>query len=199
MSYEDGGLRARKKARTRAAIQQQALRLFREQGFAATTVEQVAAAAEVSPSTVFRYFAGKDELAVLDDHHSMADVLPRLFLGQPAHLSPLAALRAALLAAFAELDPADRVARQARDLALLQVPELWAANVGLVVRGMDALGELVARRTGRDQRDPLVRAFTGAVLGLSARALLDAAGEPDADPVAAVDAALALLEAGLPV
>jgi hypothetical protein len=48
------GLRERKKAKTRAAIQEHALRLFRIQGYEATTIEQIADAAEVSPSTVFR-------------------------------------------------------------------------------------------------------------------------------------------------
>ncbi|MCO1656218.1 TetR/AcrR family transcriptional regulator [Pseudonocardia humida] len=192
-----GGLRERKKARTRAAIQQHALRLFRERGYAATTVEQVAEAAEVSPSTVFRYFAGKDDLAVLDDHHSLAAVIPRLVAEQPAELGPLAALRAALRTAFAGLDPHDRAARTARDLALLQVPELWAANAAMVGRALDALGELVARRTGRDPADPAVRALIGAVAGVSVRALLDAANTPGTDPVEAVDRALGLLESGL--
>ncbi|MDR4215793.1 helix-turn-helix transcriptional regulator, partial [Bacillus paralicheniformis] len=63
------GLRERKKTRTKTTIQQHALRLFKEQGYQATTVEQVAAAAEVAPSTVFRYFPTKEDLAVLDDYH----------------------------------------------------------------------------------------------------------------------------------
>ena len=45
------GLRERKKAKTRASIREHALRLFREQGYAATRVEQIAEAAEVSPAT----------------------------------------------------------------------------------------------------------------------------------------------------
>jgi AcrR family transcriptional regulator len=199
MSADPPGLRERKKARTRASIQQHALRLFRRQGFAATTVEQVAAAAEVSPSTVFRYFPTKEDLAVLDEHLSLATVIPPAFAAQPPELTALQALRATLRVAFDALLPADRAARMERDMAILQVPQLWAANARLVVEGMDTLGELVARRAGRDPGDPAVRTFTGAVLGVSVRVLLDAAADPETDPLEALDEALALLEAGLPL
>jgi AcrR family transcriptional regulator len=60
------GLRERKKAKTRAAIQEQAMRLFRERGYEATTVEQIAEAAEVSPSTFFRYFPTKEAVVMYD-------------------------------------------------------------------------------------------------------------------------------------
>jgi AcrR family transcriptional regulator len=193
------GLRERKKARTRTEIQRQALRLFQEQGFHATTVEQVAEAAEVSPSTVFRYFATKEDLAVLDDHLPLAAAVTRAFGAQAPELTAMQALRAALRTAFAGLPPDVRAARLERDVAMLAVPELWAANTGLVVRGMDTIGELVARRSGRDPQDPAVRAFTGGVLGVCVRVFLDAAQHPGTDVVAALDEALGLLEAGLPV
>src|SRR5215470_7669638 len=86
------GLRERKKAKTRAAIQRHALQLFREQGYEATTVEQIAEAAEVSPSTFFRYFRTKEDVALYDD---LDPLFIAAFEAQPAELSPVQAMRRA--------------------------------------------------------------------------------------------------------
>ena len=193
------GLRERKKARTRTAIQRHALRLFGEQGYQATTVEQVAAAAEVSMSTVFRYFPTKEDLLVLDGYHSLATSVAEAFRRQPADLGPVGALRGALRVAFAGLSPEDRAARWERDVLVLRVPELLSANLGLLGRILDRVGELVAARTGHAPGDPAVRTFTGALLGIGVRLLLDVAGDPDRDPMADLDEALTLLEDGLPL
>ena len=65
------GLRERKKQKTRWAIQEHALRLFAEQGYEATTVDQIAAAAEISPSTFFRYFPTKEDLVIEDEYDAL--------------------------------------------------------------------------------------------------------------------------------
>ena len=65
----------RRRRRTRVAISQVAVRLFAEHGYAATSTEQIAAAADVSRSTLFRYFADKDDLVfALEDEllHAVA-------------------------------------------------------------------------------------------------------------------------------
>ena len=95
-------LRERKKARTRASLREHALRLFREQGYQATTVEQIAAAAEVSPSTFFRYFPTKEDLVLQDD---MDARMAEAFARQPPELGPVAALRAAMREAWASFTP----------------------------------------------------------------------------------------------
>ena len=87
------GLRERKKAKTKAAIQQHALRLFREQGYNATTVEQIAEAAEISTGTFFRYFPNKED-GVLSDIY--APLLAEALAAQPGHLSPIQCLRNAM-------------------------------------------------------------------------------------------------------
>lgn len=62
------GLRELKKAHTRAAILREAMRLFAEKGYQGTTVEEIAAAAEVTHTTVFRYFPTKEDLVLHDSH-----------------------------------------------------------------------------------------------------------------------------------
>lgn len=78
------GLRERKKAKTRALIQERALRLFREQGYEGTSIEEIADAAEVSLSTVFRYFPTKPDLVIYDD---LDERMIAAFRAQPAELN----------------------------------------------------------------------------------------------------------------
>ncbi|GAB3687513.1 acyl-CoA-like ligand-binding transcription factor [Nocardiopsis oceani] len=188
------GLRERKKARTRALIQERALRLFRERGFQRTTVEEVAEAAEVAPSTVFRYFPVKEDLLVLDGFHSFEERFVSTFREQPTDLSALRALRGTLVSLFDSLAPEERAARAERDAGMLLVPELWAANLGLFTKGMDLVNAMVAERTGLDADHPAVRALAGAVVGVCLSTLRSWSRDPAHDLGAELGAALDELE-----
>ena len=189
------GLRERKKARTRAAIREHALRLFREQGYDATTVEQIAEAAEVSPSTFFRYFPTKEDVVLQDD----LDLLwMDAFRAQPRDLGPIAAMRAAVRAAFADLAADDlEQLREAMDLAVA-VPAVRARMLEEMARTSQRIAEAVAERSGRNAGDFTVRAVAGAVIGIAMVAWFDEPGNLEAfgDKF---ERGLALLEAGLPL
>ncbi|OLF15128.1 TetR family transcriptional regulator [Actinophytocola xanthii] len=191
-----GGLRERKKARTKAAIQQHAIRLFRAQGFAATTVEQVAEAAEVSPSTVFRYFPTKEDLVTTD---LVDPVVFAAFEAQPAELSLLGAWRNAMMESFARLSDSEVDAERGRGLLALSVPELWAASLPNITRGIDTMTELSARRLGREPTDPAVRQTVGAIVGVLLVVALDWVKNPNLDIVPLIDEALLRLESGTTV
>jgi AcrR family transcriptional regulator len=187
-------LRERKKARTKTAIQRHALRLFAEQGYHATTVEQVAEAAEVAASTVFRYFPTKEDLAVLDDYYPLTDAMTRALATQPPELSPVEALRGALRVVFDGLSPEERAARFERDVLMVTVPELWAANLGLITSARLALREQLASRAPGDETTHVV---VDAVVGVSLGVLFDWVRDPRGDPADALDDALARLAGGL--
>jgi AcrR family transcriptional regulator len=91
------GLRARKKAQVREAIRREGRRLFSADGFQATTVEAIAAACDVSPATVYRYFPTKEDI-VFADAERQGDRLAELIVEQPAGLAPNQALYRALRA-----------------------------------------------------------------------------------------------------
>ncbi|MFB7251138.1 TetR family transcriptional regulator [Microbacterium sp. NPDC056234] len=85
------GLRALKRTRTRMAIADSALRLFIERGFDAVTVAQVAASAEVSERTVFRYFIGKEDLLFAEDD-DFRELLTRELAARDLTKDPIVAL-----------------------------------------------------------------------------------------------------------
>ena len=185
------GLRERKKARTRAAIREHALRLFREQGYGETTIEQIAEAAEVSQSTFFRYFPAKEDVVLQDDFDPIAIAK---FESQPAGLHPVAALRAAIHEAFAEA-PAEHI-EQWRELnrLTLSVPELRARTLDEYLRSVGMAADLIARRLGRDPGDFATRVLAGALVGVGMSVMAMAIDDPGADIVALMDAGLARLE-----
>ncbi|HET9172185.1 MAG TPA: TetR family transcriptional regulator [Actinospica sp.] len=192
------GLRERKKLRTKAAIRQQALRLFSLQGYDNTTMEQIAEAAEVSPSTVFRYFASKDELVLIDDYDP---VFEDAFRAQPKELGPIQALRGALRDTLGSLSAGELAAERDRELQILAVPRLWIGSAQNVTRSMDLLAGLIAERAGDGVAadDPAVLTCTGAALGVMLEVVLRWAGDPQLDVLAELDAALARLADGLPL
>jgi AcrR family transcriptional regulator len=194
---EPAGLRERKKARTRAAIREHAIRLFREQGYAGTTVEQIAAAADVSPATFFRYFPTKEDVVLQDD----MDILTMEKLeAQPPELSAIAAVRGAAASAYAAMSAED-LGRMAETTRLtMAVPEIRARALDELTRTFDVMGRALAVRAGRPPDDFAARILAGAVTGVIMAATIPWATEGDLDAgemFARIDAGLAQLENGL--
>jgi len=194
------GLRERKKARTRASLREHALRLFRDQGYTATTVEQIAAAAEVSPSTFFRYFPTKEDLVLQDD---MDTRLIEALEQQPPDLGAVAAVRAATKQVFASYTAADMDVIRETTRLTLTVPEVRARAMDEFARSIAVVAEAVARRAGRPADDLAVRTVAGAIIGVIMAITLPWEGWTEQatfqDTFARIDEGLALLEAGLPL
>ena len=192
------GLRERKKARTRASLREHALRLFREQGYQATTVEQIAAAAEVSPSTFFRYFPSKEDVVLQDD---MDTRMIAALEHQPPGLGPVAAVRAAARQVFASYTAADLDVIRETTALTMTVPEIRARALDEFARTITVVAEALAKRAGRPADDLAVRAVAGAVIGVIMAITIPWEGWSDRieDTFGRIDEALALLEAGLPL
>jgi len=194
------GLRERKKARTRASIREHALRLFREQGYTATTVEQIAAAAEVSPSTFFRYFPTKEDVILQDD----LDVrLIEAFERQPPELSPIAAVRMATRDALASYTEADLAVIRESTALTMTIPEVRARAIDEFARAIHVFAVAIAKRAGRPADDLAVRTISGAIIGVVMSVTLPweewEHHSTFMDSFEQIDEALALLEAGLPL
>jgi AcrR family transcriptional regulator len=139
------GLRERKKLKTRESIQREAMRLIGKQGYEQTTVEQIAAAVEISPSTFFNYFPSKEDVVLYDAYDP---VIVELMGERPAG-EPLSVSMRNVLEKMGGIFERDREIILARGRLWFEVPALRAivgtAGAGA---GPHERGHRTAFRTG---------------------------------------------------
>ncbi|MFF7266223.1 TetR family transcriptional regulator [Streptomyces sp. NPDC101112] len=138
------GLRERKKRRMYETVSEIAIELFLEKGFDAVSVAEIAAAAEISKPTLFRYFPAKEDLVLhlIADHETES---ARVVAGRAEGESVVGALRAHFLAGLARRDPVTGLNDHPRVLAfhrlLYGTPSLVARMYGHLERSEEALAE----------------------------------------------------------
>jgi AcrR family transcriptional regulator len=190
------GLRERKKLRTRAAIQKEALRLFLKKGYEETTIEDIAEAVEISPSTFFNYFPSKEAVVFQDD---LDPLIIAELNAQPPNVKPIAALRLAMKKVMSRLSQADGALVRERIELVTKTPELRAAMLNEFADLIDQIAVPIAHRVGKSPKDFAVRNMAGALLGVLIAAYFATAADPNADYVQEMDRAMAHLEKGLPL
>ncbi|MPZ24856.1 MAG: TetR family transcriptional regulator, partial [Dehalococcoidia bacterium] len=155
----DTSLRERKKQQTKQALQEQALRLFLERGYEATTIEEIAEAAGVSPRTFFRYFSTKEEVLIKDPYdRRFLDV----FLARPTTEPIVESIRAAMRSALPPMDSAETEAMLLRTKLMFQTPELSAQMWYHFAEAESMLAAVIGQRLGGDGSRLIVQAAAAA-------------------------------------
>jgi AcrR family transcriptional regulator len=167
MSAEPG-LRERKKERTRLAIAEAAHRLFRERGFDAVTVAEVAREADVSEGTVFNYFPTKEELFYGQMESFEASLVDAVRERPPGESVPEAFRRFVLEQSRGLAERADLIEAAMRVISAS--PALQAREREVVADYTNALAELIAEEAGARGIEPAVVAH--ALMGAQ-RALVE--------------------------
>jgi AcrR family transcriptional regulator len=188
------GLRERKKAKTMINVQKKALDLFNKQGYKSTTVEQIAEAADISPSTFFRYFATKEEVVILDLYD---ELLIRSLEEQPEHLSPLQALKNAMLGGMDQLTEEEIREISERNQLIMSIPELRAASINSMANMMTLLVKLIEKRSNNSKNKLDAHILAGGIIGVNISVMTYCADHPDEDFVKLITEGLSQLENGL--
>ncbi|MGW0710784.1 TetR/AcrR family transcriptional regulator [Streptomyces sp. NPDC002643] len=190
------GLRERKKIKTRTAIRDATYGLIREQGYDATTIEQIAERAEVSPSTVFRYFPTKEDIVLTDEYDPiLLDELRK----RPADEPWMESLRYVMrLAIGAGLEEEPEIVRLRAHL-LVQVPAVRSRMLESMSVTGRMLADAVADRTGLERDSLEARVYTMSLMGgLSEITLYWAENDYKDDLRDLMDRTLDVIEHGLP-
>ncbi|MGW1049967.1 TetR/AcrR family transcriptional regulator [Streptomyces sp. NPDC001118] len=190
------GLRERKKIKTRQAIRAATYALIEEQGYDATTIDQIAERAEVSPSTVFRYFPTKEDIVLTDEYDT---ILLEELRARPADESLT--------------DSLQYVMRKAVTLGMSEEPEVTRLRTSLtakvpavrarMIESMSATGLLlrraIAERSGLAEDSLEVRVYAMSLIGgLMEVSMYWAENDHQGDLSDLMIRALGVLEHGLP-
>jgi len=194
------GLRERKKLRTYRTVSDTAIRLFLERGFDAVSVAEVAAAAEISKPTLFRYFPAKEDLVLyrIADHEGEA---ARVAAEGPA---PVEALRRHFLDGLRRGDPVTGLSDDPDVLAfhalLYGTPALVARLHGHLERSEEALAEALGGGLGARLAAGQITAVRRILAQENWRRIAagERAGEVREDAVAAAERAFGVLARALP-
>ena len=188
------GLRERKKQATRDAIHYGAMRLFGEHGFAGTTIDQIAEAADVSRATVFTYFPTKEDI-VFGEAPQAIDALADVLRDAP---STVPAVRGWLRGLSGWIEPDMLIQRR----LAREVPAVAAARL----RIFGGIERVVAEALERELGDPLAARLAASSLIAALRVAEDTAAArmeqgggalSEAEIDAMLDAAIAYTEAGV--
>lgn len=162
---ERPGLRERKKRRTRETIASVALELFDRQGFRATTIAQIAEAADVSPRTVSAYYPVKEDLLFPDRHEAFDRLRERLLNRAEGELAA-DALRAWIDDNFAEIEHKRAQEDERKRRRVIESDEsLRAWERGAMAEGEAVLAAAIAQDLGVAPDDISAQLAAAATMG----------------------------------
>ncbi|MFE9608734.1 TetR/AcrR family transcriptional regulator [Streptomyces sp. NPDC006012] len=189
-------LRERKKIKTREAIRTATYRLVEEQGYDATTIEQIAERAEVSPSTVFRYFPTKEDIVLIDEWDPL--ILEGL-RARPADEPWQQSLRQVMRRAARQGGEDDSEVARLRSRLIVEVPAVRSRTMESMSVTGRLLCQAIGERTGRDPGSLEVRVQAMSLVGgLLEVSLYWAENRHEEELIGLIDRALDVLEHGLP-
>ena len=175
-------LRERKKTRTREALVAAATELFEERGFDAVTIDEIAAKADVSQRTFFRYFGSK-EAVLFSDQDEMLAIVREAIASRPYDEPPLLALQRALLVVTHHYAQHRELHLRRARLASTGAAIASYQQAVVLPQWQDALAESIGDRLGvdpaQDMRPELLSGVAMAVMGATGVAALAEGGVVD--------------------
>jgi AcrR family transcriptional regulator len=193
------GHRERKKEQTRRAIENAALRLFSERGFSATTISDIAAAADIAPRTFFAYFPSKEDVVFGHFDEYAASLQQRLDVRDPDETT-FDALRA-WIGDLIDADPEEAERGAIRKQLTCDNESLEAHQRHLMSRFEALIATSVAEDLGDEPTDLgprlVAAAAIAALTSLEPPEPKDHAAPPSAEELAVLDEAFAFLQGGI--